>query len=1019
MARRLSSPVFVGRSSELKTLVSAADAAASGETRFALVGGEAGVGKSRLVAELASRLRDRDWLVLEGGSVPVSADGLPFGPIVEALRALVRLVDRDRIAGAAGPSLPELARLLPELSSVVNEAPMPSNQAGWLQVRIFEGILKLFGGLAEVSPVLLIIEDVHWADRSTRDLLSFLVRNTRDERLLIVATFRSDELHRRHPMTVWLAEAQRQSRVERIDVTTFERNELVELLASITDGRPAAALVDSIARRSDGNAFFAEELIAAVDDASQSRQPLPETLRGVLLVRLSALSEDARRLVEIAAVAGREVEHEILAEVSGFTEATLGVALHAALDVQVLVIDRTGDLERYRFRHALVQEAAYDELLLSERRELHAAYARSIEGRSDGAGVARASRLVELAHHWAAAHEPARALAAAIAAGDASRDVYAYAEAARQYERAIEFWDVVAADDRPSGRDLGDLYEAASAAAFAVGDASRAVNLARRATELIDAGAGSGGDRERRASVRERFAPAFWLAGDTTTTLRLLREANAMLEGSPPSVVQARVLSSLAYYLPQTAGSEEALPFAERAIEAARAIGHLGIESRAMRTLGNALVQRGNFASGVDLLRRSLAIASHDDDPTMMHLGYNTLGAALDRYGLHEEAVNVCLAGAESIRRYGGELSFVTSLEDNAADSLINLGRYAEAAVLIDRHLGRELSGRVIHLHFTMAKLAVRTGDLPDALEHLEVARLGAGNDPDDHMLIDLHTFGSEIALWGGDPAAALAIARDGFARAGGPFSGGFLAFPAMHAAADLAERARAARDLTGVEVAITAAREVIDRYRALAGRMAEPDALTTREVEWRMALCEAEFARAMGEDDPARWDAVRQAVSARPEPFLEAYVLWRKAEALARRGDPVAATGSLRSGHEIAVAIGAKLLVAKIEGLGRRLRVKLTSSHAESATDAPVTPVPPVAPIVPANPFRLTEREREVLALVADGYTNRRIGEVLYISESTAGVHVSHILGKLDVGTRTEAAAVAVRLGLDRASLS
>ena len=192
--------------------------------------------------------------------------------------------------------------------------------------------------------------------------------------------------------------------------------------------------------------------MAAIDEPAAGRDRLPETLRGVLLVRLAGRSEAAGRLVEIAAVAGREVAHDVLDDVCGLAEPALAAALHEARR-RPAPARRPGrrPVDRYRFRHALVQEAAYDQLLPSERRGLHAAYARAIEARPAGGGAAEASRLVELAHHWRSAHEPTRALHAAIEAGDASRAVYAYAEAGRQYERAIELWDAVAAR-RPSGR---------------------------------------------------------------------------------------------------------------------------------------------------------------------------------------------------------------------------------------------------------------------------------------------------------------------------------------------------------------------------------------------------------------------------------------------------------------------------------------------------------------------------------------------------------------------------------------
>lgn len=1017
MARRLSSPLFVGRSEELGLLLSMADAAASGRASLVLVGGEAGVGKSRLVAEVATRLRDDDWLVLEGGCVAFGDDGLPFGPLVEALRALARQVDVDRVAAAAGASLPELSRLVPELASGGHRTPAAAGPADWLQVHIFEGVLRLLGRLAEATPVLLVVEDLNWADRSTRDLLAFLTRNVREERLLIVATYRADELRRRHPLATWLAEAERQPRVDRIDLRRFEHAEIVELLTAIAGAPPAHGLVESIARRSDGNAFFAEELAAAADEAGDPRGRLPETLRDVLLVRLSGRSEQAVRLIEIASVAGREVDHDALAGVCGLPEPELAACLHEAVDAQLLVVDVDDAVERYRFRHALVQEAAYDQLLPSERRGLHAAYARAIEARPAGGGAAEANRLVELAHHWIAAHDPGRALRAAIAAGDASHAVYAFAESARQYEHAIELWDVVPEADRPADRDLADLYDSASAAASLVGDGSRAVDHAGRAIALVDASSGSGGDRARRARARERLGVASWLAGDTATSIRLLEEAVDLLEGSPASTLHARVLAGLAANLMLAGRSSESVPFAERAIESARAVGAASIEARALGVLGVDRAALGDVGGGIELLRRSLAMATAAGDALEIPRGHANLSTVLEMGGLVEEALAVSLAGVEAIRLYGSEFGFGLFLAVNASAMLIELGRYPEAADLLEPQVAHVLPGvSTIQLHVTLAHLALRTGDLPAARRHLEIAGTESGRLEDAQFVLDLRTFGTEIALWDGDPAAALDVAREGFERLAKMDDAvilGQLAVPATHAAADIAVRARAARDPAAVDEAVAAARDVIDRYRASTRRLTDLDALAEREIGWRMALCEAELARASGDDDPASWDAIRPALTARPAPFLEAYVLWRSAEARAGRGDGHAAAEPLRTAHAIATAIGAPLLDARITSLGRRLRIDLDVRDATASRG--VTGLP----AEPADPFGLTAREREVLALVAEGYTNRRIAETLFISESTAGVHVSNILGKLGVGTRTEAATVAVRLGLDRAPVS
>ena len=285
---------------------------------------------------------------------------------------------------------------------------------------------------------------------------------------------------------------------------------------------------------------------------------------------------------------------------------------------------------------------------------------------------------------------------------------------------------------------------------------------------------------------------------------------------------------------------------------------------------------------------------------------------------------------------------------------LIELGRYPEAADLLDANDARVLPGvSTIHLQVTRAHLAIRTGDLDAARHHLEIATAEAGGIADAQFVIDLHTFGTEIALWDGDPSSALVVAGEGFDRLAEMDDAiilGQLAIPAVHAAADLAVRTRAARDPAGAELAVAAARDVIDRYRASTERLTEQDALAAHEIGWRMALCAAELARAAGEDDPAHWEAVRPALSARPAPFLEAYVLWRAAEALAGRGETAAAAGPLREGHAIAAAIRARLLVAGIESLGRRLRIAFAPDGADATA---VADPKPATRCLPGRPTR------------------------------------------------------------------
>ncbi len=323
---------------------------------------------------------------------------------------------------------------------------------------------------------------------------------------------------------------------------------------------------------------------------------------------------------------------------------------------------------------------------------MHAVYAAAIEATPPGGGAAAASRLVELAHHWTAANRPGPALTAAVAAGDASLAVVAYAEAARQYEHAIASWDLVDPADRPSGRDLGDLYLAAGSAALLIGDTPRAVSLSRHAVDILDDGAGSG-DVERRALARCELGMASGMAGDTAMSIRMLEEAVALLEGAPPSRTQARALAGLAANLMLAGRSAESVAFAERAIEMARAVDDLVDESRATNILGVDLANLGEIARGIELLRRAVQLAEAAEDPAAIPSALINLSSVLEIGGFAEAAFETSVSGAATVRRTDREHGFGTFLEVNAAALAIELGRYDDAAELLDRNVPGRMPG--------------------------------------------------------------------------------------------------------------------------------------------------------------------------------------------------------------------------------------------------------------------------------------------------------------------------------------
>jgi len=429
MGGRVASPTFIGRIEELELLEAARGRAADADPAVVLVGGEAGVGKTRLVAELSVRCTADMTRVLVGGCVPVGDGALPYAPVVEVLRVLLADLGADAMRGLVGPSWPEVARLLPALGAPDRIG--LSDQAA--QARLFELLLGLFGRLGEQGPLVLVVEDLHWADRSTRDLLAFLIRNLRWQRILLVVTYRSDEPGQQR-LGPYLAELDRAGRVERLELARLDQAQTRAQLVGILGAAPAAELVDGVFARSEGNPFFTEELLAVVRAGSGE---LPATLRDLLRGRVQAPPEQARHVLEVVAVAGRQVPHRLLATVAGLDDRQLDGALREAVASQLLVTAPGQD--GYDVRHALVREVIDADLLPGERARLHATLAAAIAAHPAQAGGG-ATMAAELAYHWEAAGELERALPAAIEAGVQAERTFAFAEALRHYERALEQW---------------------------------------------------------------------------------------------------------------------------------------------------------------------------------------------------------------------------------------------------------------------------------------------------------------------------------------------------------------------------------------------------------------------------------------------------------------------------------------------------------------------------------------------------------------------------------------------------
>jgi predicted ATPase len=522
-----------------------------------LIGGEAGAGKTRLVGELVMRAQETGAAGLVGGCLDVEEGRLPFAPFIEALRPHVRGLDQAARIELFDTGSEELGRFLPELAAEPEETPEASGVLA--QGRLFELVLWLLGRLADPAPLVLALEDLHWSDRSARDLLAFLVRNLRTERVLLVATYRSDELHRGHPLRPFLAELERGRRVKRLDLRPFNREEIREQLAGILGAAADASLVDSVFERSEGNAFFAEELLVAHNHG----QELSPTLRDVLLARVERRSAGAQELLRLVAVGGRLVSDRLLAVVSSLSEADRLESLREAIVHRLLVAEETGG---YRFRHALLREAVYEEMLPEARARVHAAYGAALNAQP---GLAFGERTLagDLARHWFGAHDLPRALAATVRAGESAQSRSGFAEARTNYERALELWNQVPDPETTVGLDRVTVIRRAAEVANLAGDHGRAATLIRAALRHVDAA------REPAAAgvLHERLGRFLWASGDSEAALLAYEEAVRLVPDTPPSAARARVLAAngqglmlLARYQESRASCDDAIAIAGR-----------------------------------------------------------------------------------------------------------------------------------------------------------------------------------------------------------------------------------------------------------------------------------------------------------------------------------------------------------------------------------------------------------------------------------------------------------------------
>ena len=629
--------------------------------------------------------------VIVGGAIALGDSDLPYGPFTEAFRSLLADVGRERIIEAAGgrrrPPRPAGARPRRRAGLALVHSPDDGVDS---RPRLFETVLDVLGRLALERPIVLVLEDLHWADPSSRALLTFLAGRLRDERLVLIGTYRSDELTRRHPLLPLLALLERLPSVERIDLSRLDRDEVQAQIAGILGTVPGARFVDDVLGRSDGNPFFVEELLTS--SSRDRRGVVSPTLQEILLARLSGLAQETQRVLRIAAVIGRRAEHDLLASVADRAEPDLVDDLRDAVDQHVLVPVETDGGPAYDFRHALVREVAYEDLLPTERSALHALVAEALttRGPADWDGDARLT--AELAYHWHGAHDDRRAIGASVRAGRAAAAVFAHDEALEHFERAIRLWSRVADPEAETGTDLASLYDSAAAAASSAGSVRRAVELARSAVET---GSGARDQTLGEAWARRTDRLAWYLSelGDQAGALAVVDHALGWVGSDFPGIGTARLLTTRGVLLWGMGRYPEIVRTADATIAAARRSGDVGIEASALLGVGAGRAAYGLLDEGIADLREAHALFLAAADPRS-GIAVSQLSYALCLGGRHVEAEAVIRDELDRQAQIGTLRRFRPFLVTDLVDGYIDLGRWDEAVALCETELAEADGGR-------------------------------------------------------------------------------------------------------------------------------------------------------------------------------------------------------------------------------------------------------------------------------------------------------------------------------------